>query len=62
MNNSLNELQMDNFAHVILTNGEVKVPWKWERKDVMIIQAIYEAMKTGNRVEISSYTLSETLY
>ena len=52
-------LQIDDFAHAILTNSEVKVPGEMGRQDIMIIQAIYEAMKTGNRVEISSYTLSE---
>lgn len=30
------------------------------RTDVKIIQAIYEAMHTGKRVEISSYHLSKT--
>ena len=52
-------LQMDDFAHAILTNGEVKVPGEMGRTDVKIIQAIYEAMKTGNRVEIAAYDLSE---
>lgn len=54
-------LQMDDFAHAILTNGQVKVTGEMGRTDVKIIQAIYEAMKSGKRVEISSYSLSEIL-
>lgn len=45
-------LQMDDFAHAILTNGPVKVPGEMGRKDVKIIEAIYESMETGNKVSI----------
>lgn len=45
-------LQMDDFAHAILTSGPVKVPGEMGRADVKIIEAIYEAMKTGKRVDI----------
>ena len=51
---------MDDFAHAILTNGEVRVPGEMGRTDVKIIHAIYEAMHTGKRVEIGSYHFSET--
>ncbi|MGZ8556960.1 MAG: Gfo/Idh/MocA family protein [Chitinophagaceae bacterium] len=45
-------LQMDSFAHAILTNGDVKVPGEMGRTDVKIIEAVYEAMRTGKRIEI----------
>ncbi|MGZ8518292.1 MAG: hypothetical protein ACXWWD_13125 [Chitinophagaceae bacterium] len=43
---------MDDFAHAILTNGVIKVPGEMGRTDVKIIEAIYEAMKTGRQVDI----------
>ena len=43
-------LQMDDFAHAILTNGPVKVTGEMGRNDLKIIEAIYESMETGNRV------------
>jgi predicted dehydrogenase len=45
-------LQMDDFAHAILTNGPVKVPGEMGRNDVRIIEAIYESMETGTSVNI----------
>lgn len=45
-------LQMDDFAHAILTNGTVKVTGEMGRTDVKIIEAIYKAMKTGKQVDI----------
>lgn len=45
-------LQMDDFALSILHNKPVKLPGEMGRRDVKIIQAIYESMKTGNRIEI----------
>lgn len=46
-------LQMDDFAHAILTKGPVKVTGEMGRSDVKIIEAIYESMETGNKVAIS---------
>jgi predicted dehydrogenase len=45
-------LQMDAFAHAILTDGPVKVPGEMGRADVKIIEAVYQAMKTGDRVSL----------
>ncbi len=45
-------LQMDDFAHAIVTNAPVKVPGEMGRQDVKIIEAIYKAMETGEKVEI----------
>jgi predicted dehydrogenase len=45
-------LQMDDFAHAILTNGEIKLPGEMGRRDLMIIEAIYESMRTGKKGEI----------
>jgi predicted dehydrogenase len=42
--------QMDDFALAILHNRPTPVPGELGRKDVKILQAIYEAMRTGNRV------------
>jgi predicted dehydrogenase len=47
-------LQMDDFALSVIGNKEVRVPGESGRKDIQIIQAIYESMKTGQRVEIIS--------
>lgn len=54
-------LLMDDVAHAILTNGKTKVSGEMGRTDVKIIQAIYEALKTGNRIEIGSSNLSDVL-
>jgi len=45
-------LQMDDFAHAILTNGPVKVSGEMGRNDIKIIEAIYKAMETGTSVNI----------
>lgn len=45
-------LQMDDFAMAVLGKKPVKIPGEAGRKDVRIIEAIYESMKTGQRVEI----------
>ncbi len=45
-------LQMDDFAHAVLTNSPVKVPGEMGRKDIQIIEAVYEAMRTGKRISI----------
>jgi predicted dehydrogenase len=47
-------LQMDDFALSVLNNKPVKLPGEMGRRDIKIIQAIYESMKTGKKVEISS--------
>jgi predicted dehydrogenase len=45
-------LQMDDFAQAIKNNRPTRVPGEMGRQDVKILQAIYEAMRTGKRVEI----------
>lgn len=44
--------QMDDFALAIRENRPSPVPGEMGRQDVKILQAIYEAMETGERVEI----------
>lgn len=44
--------QMDDFAQAIKNNRPTPVPGEMGRRDVKIIQAIYKAMESGNRVEI----------
>jgi predicted dehydrogenase len=44
--------QMDDFALAIKNNRPSPVPGEMGRQDVKILQAIYQAMKTGQRVEI----------
>ena len=45
--------QMDDFAQAIKEKRPTPVPGEMGRQDVKILQAIYEAMRTGKRVEIS---------
>jgi len=45
-------LQMDDFAMAIQNNRPTPVPGEMGRQDVKILQAIYQAMRTGERVEI----------
>ena len=45
-------LQMDDFALSIKENKPTRVPGEMGRQDVKILQAIYKAMETGERVEI----------
>ena len=45
-------LQMDDFAQAILQNRPSPVPGEMGRQDVKILQAIYKAMETGQRVNI----------
>ncbi len=45
-------LQMDDFALAIKENRATRVPGEMGRQDVKILQAIYKAMETGERVEI----------
>ena len=46
-------LQMDGFAEAIVNNTADRVPGEMGREDVKILQAIYKAMRTGQRIEIS---------
>jgi predicted dehydrogenase len=46
-------LQMDDFALAIKDNRPTPVPGEMGLQDVKILQAIYEAMRTGRRVEIA---------
>jgi predicted dehydrogenase len=46
--------QMDDFALAIRNNRPTPVPGEMGRRDVKLLQAIYEAMRTGKRVEIGS--------
>jgi predicted dehydrogenase len=45
-------LQMDDYANCILQDKPSRVPGEMGRRDVKLLQAIYEAMRTGKRVEI----------
>ena len=44
--------QMDDFAQAILNSRPTPVPGEMGRQDVKILNAIYKAMETGNRVAI----------
>jgi predicted dehydrogenase len=46
--------QMDDFAFSIINKRPTKVPGEMGRRDVKLLQAIYEAMRTGERVVIKS--------
>jgi predicted dehydrogenase len=46
-------IQMDDFAQCVKNNTQSKVPGEMGRRDVKLLQAIYEAMRTGQRVPIS---------
>jgi glucose-fructose oxidoreductase len=45
-------LQMDDFADCIATGRESEVSGEMGRRDLKIIEAIYEAARTGKRVMI----------
>lgn len=45
-------LQMDDFALAIKDNRPTPVPGEMGRRDVKLLQAIYEAMRTGRKVSI----------
>ncbi|MBE2214184.1 MAG: Gfo/Idh/MocA family oxidoreductase [Opitutaceae bacterium] len=49
--------QMDAFAANILDDTPVIVPGEMGRRDMQIITAIYEAARTGRRVEVSHTTI-----
>lgn len=44
--------QMDDFADCVLTGRATPVPGELGRRDLQIIQAIYEAARTGKRVRV----------
>ena len=44
--------QMDDFALAIRQNRPTPVPGEMGRQDVKILRAIYQAMETGEKVEI----------
>lgn len=44
--------QMDDFAQAIMNNRPTPVPGEMGKQDVIILQAIYKSMATGQRVEI----------
>ena len=46
-------LQMDGFAEAIINKTPDRVPGEMGREDVKILQAIYRAMETGQRIDIS---------
>lgn len=46
-------LQMDDFAQAIKEGRPTPVPGEMGRQDVKILQAIYQAMQSGKRVEIT---------
>ena len=45
-------IQMDDFALAIKNNDPTPVPGEMGRQDVKILQAIYKAMETGERIEV----------
>lgn len=45
--------QMDDFALAIKNNRPTPVPGEMGRRDVRLLQAIYESMRTGKRVELN---------
>jgi predicted dehydrogenase len=45
-------LQMDDFANCVLANKKSKVPGEMGLRDVKILQAIYEAARTGKKVNL----------
>src|SRR5205807_336093 len=40
-------MQMDDFAHCVRENLDTRVPGEMGRRDLVIIEAIYEAARTG---------------
>jgi predicted dehydrogenase len=47
-------LQMDDFAKCVLEKQQSKVPGEMGLRDVKILMAIYEAARTGKRVELKN--------
>lgn len=51
---SLQALQMDDFAQCVLEGRESRVPGEMGLRDMKVIDAIYESVRTGKRVEIKA--------
>ncbi len=49
--------QMDAFAANIIDGTDSIVPGEMGRRDIQIVTAIYEAARTGKRVEVSHSTI-----
>lgn len=47
-------LQMDDFADCIINGRDTPVPGEMGRRDIAIIEAVYEAARTGRRVAVSA--------
>ena len=47
-------LQMDDFAHCVLTGRPSIVPGEMGRRDLVVIEAVYASAAGGKRVEIKS--------
>jgi glucose-fructose oxidoreductase len=45
-------LQMDDFAQCVKDNRDTRVPGEMGRRDLVIIEAIYEAARTGRKVAV----------
>ncbi|PWT94485.1 MAG: glucose-fructose oxidoreductase [Blastocatellia bacterium] len=45
-------LQMDDFADCVLTGRRTSVPGELGRRDMVIVSAVYEAARTGQRVKV----------
>ena len=45
-------LQIDDFAVCVRDNLQTRVPGEMGRRDMVIIEAIYAAAKSGKRVEV----------
>jgi predicted dehydrogenase len=44
--------QMDDFALAIINNRPTPVPGEMGKRDVKLLQAIYEAARTGKRITL----------
>ena len=45
-------LQMDDFAQCVRAGRESRVPGEMGRRDLVIVEAIYQAARTGKRVAV----------
>jgi predicted dehydrogenase len=49
-------LQMDDFANCVMNNKKSKVPGEMGLRDVKILQAIYDAARTGKKIRLSEFS------
>jgi len=49
-------LQMDDFANCVMNNKKSKVPGEMGLRDVKILQAIYDAARTGQKIRLSEFS------